>query len=52
VGGGEAGAIDPMSKTFQDAQAACGTELPGGAPFMVGGSSSSGEGGPVPAVKP
>ena len=40
VGGGEAGAIDPTSETFQAAQEACGSELPGGAPFVVGGSSS------------
>jgi hypothetical protein len=52
VGGGEDGAIDPMSKTFQVAQAACGKELPGGAPFVVGGSSSSGAGGPAIEVKP
>jgi hypothetical protein len=52
VGGGEAGAIDPASKVFQDAQAACGKELPGGAPFVVGGSSSSAAGGPGVEVKP
>ena len=52
VGGGEDGAIDPMSRTFQVAQEACGKELPGGAPFVVGGSSSSGAGGPAIEVKP
>ena len=48
VGGGGDGAIDPTSKVFQDAQAACGSELPGGAPFVVGGSSSGGSG---PAIE-
>ncbi len=52
VGGGEAGAIDPMSETFQAAQEACGKELPGGAPFVVGGSSSSGASGPAIEIKP
>jgi hypothetical protein len=31
-------AIDPSSATFQAAQEACGTDVPGGAPFSVGGS--------------
>ena len=53
VGGDEAGAIDPMSETFQAAQEACGSELPGGAPFVMGGSgSSSSGGGPAIEVKP
>jgi hypothetical protein len=52
VGGGEAGAIDPMSETFKAAQEACGKELPGGAPLVVGGTSSSGVGGPAIEVKP
>ena len=52
VGGGEAGAIDPTSKTFQAAQEACGSELPGGGPFVVGGTTSSGPGGPAIEVKP
>jgi hypothetical protein len=51
VGGGEAGAIDPTSKTFQDAQASCAKEQPGGAPFVVGGTSS-GAGGPAIQVNP
>jgi hypothetical protein len=56
IGGGAA--IDPTSKAFQDAQADCAKELPGGsesggAPFIIGsGSSSSGEGGPAIEVKP
>jgi hypothetical protein len=53
VGGGEAGGVDPSSKSFQDAQAACGKELPGGAPFVVGGTSTeSGVGGPAIQVNP
>jgi len=38
-GGDGAQAMDPMSETFQAAQKACGSELPGGAPFVVGGTS-------------
>ena len=41
--GGEAGddaqAADPMGEAFQAAQEACGSALPGGVPFVVGGSS-------------
>ena len=51
VGGDETGAIDPMSETFQAAQEACGKELPGGAPFVMGGSSS-GVSGPAIEVTP
>jgi hypothetical protein len=51
VGGDEAGAIDPMSETFQAAQEACGKELPGGAPFVMGGSGSD-VSGPAIEVKP
>jgi hypothetical protein len=51
--GGEAGAIDPMSDAFKAAQEACGKELPGGAPFVVGGTgTSSGVGGPAIQVNP
>ncbi len=52
AGVGEAGAIDPTSKVFLDAQDACSKELPGGAPSVVGGSGSSGAVGPVIEVKP
>ncbi len=52
VGGGESGAIDPMSEAFKAAQEACGKDLPGGAPFVIGSSSSSGVGGPAIEVKP
>jgi len=46
--GGKDGATlpDPESKTFQDAQAACGSNLPGGAPFTVGGKGDAGEAQP------
>jgi hypothetical protein len=53
VGGGESGAIDPMSEAFKAAQEACSKDLPGGAPFVIGGSSSSsGAAGPGIEVKP
>ena len=51
MGGDGEGAIDPDSKVYQDARAACGEEMPGGAPFGVGGSSST-VGGPAIEVKP
>ncbi len=44
------GGIDPTSETFMAARAACGSDLPGGAPFVMGGSSSSGSGG-GPAIE-
>ena len=37
--GGDAQGIDPNSQAFKDAQDACANEMPGGAPFVVGGSS-------------
>jgi hypothetical protein len=46
VGSGEAGVADPASDTFMTAQDACGKELPGGGPFIVGAS------GTVPATQP
>jgi hypothetical protein len=51
VGGGEDGTIDPMSEAFQAAQEACGKELPGGAPVVVGGTSSD-AGAPAIEVTP
>ena len=36
AGGNDGAQIDPSSKSFQDAQAACGKNLPGGGPFVVG----------------
>ena len=42
--GGDTGqgtqAVDPTSKAYQDAQAACAKDMPSGAPFVVGGSST------------
>ncbi len=37
---------DPNSKPFQDAQDACGKNLPGGAPFTVSGNGDAGEAKP------
>ncbi|HEX5828262.1 MAG TPA: hypothetical protein VFY23_12115 [Candidatus Limnocylindrales bacterium] len=42
-GGGivlDAGAFDPSSESFQRAQEACGSSLPGGPPFVVGGTGT------------
>lgn len=36
--GGDGSAIDPSSKSFQDAQKACGKDLPGGGPISVDGN--------------
>jgi hypothetical protein len=41
VGGPDGeGGVDPMSDAFQAAQEACAAEMPQGAPFVVGGTSS------------
>jgi hypothetical protein len=42
VSGGaiDAQAVDPLGDDFQAAQEACGSELPGGAPFIISGGSS------------
>jgi len=49
-----AGAGDPMSDTFKAAQDACGKDLPGGGPLVVGGSgpTQGGGSGPVPGSQP
>ena len=38
--GNAQGGVDPASKAFQDAQTACAKDVPGGGPFVVGGTSS------------
>jgi hypothetical protein len=50
IGGSGDGAIDPSSQTFQAAQETCGKELPGGGPFVIGGSSSSSGSGTGPGT--
>ena len=52
VGGSGEGGIDPGSETFKAAQEACGSELPGGGPFVIGGSSSGSGIGPGTVVNP
>jgi hypothetical protein len=52
IGGTGNGTIDPSSQTFQKAQATCGTDLPGGGPFVIGGSSSNSGSGTGPVVSP
>jgi hypothetical protein len=44
-GSGGTGALDPASQGFKAAQDACGKELPGGGPMVIGGSSSGASGG-------
>jgi len=54
VGGGENGAgnIDPNSEVFKTAQETCAKDLPGGGPFVIGGSGSSSGSGTGPATGP
>jgi hypothetical protein len=40
IGQAEEGGMDPTSEEFQAAQEACGDALPGGAPFVVGGTGA------------
>jgi hypothetical protein len=42
--GGPGSNVDPSSQAFQDAQKACGSDLPGGGPMTIGGK------GPAPAA--